>query len=1030
MRRMQNRLVLCLGIVTVGAVGAFSLLENLRSANLADPQTQVPEPAEVPEPLLQTYLLEPAPGEWRVLEENIVHRYIVQLRSGDLLRAKAEQRGGIDVVVKIVGPDGKVVYEVDSTDKVEEIFFIARAEGSHGLEVHRTEGPGSYRLYRDPIRKAGIVDWTRAEAEEKFHQGRVLANSNEPESMDAAVRPLSDAANLWENLGQRKRQADTFRRLGEIHSKKGHYSQALVFQDKALALFRELGDRKREILLLNASGVSHKELGNLNQAEDRSRRALDIAREVGDLEGEVDALNSLARLGEQRGEVWAALGYLDRALEIEVDPRARARLINNKGFIYQSLGSLERAIDFHKKALELLGEEGDRVTTASAIMGIAMAYLHLRRVGDALLPLAAALTLWREEGDELQQANTLATLGWVHLQQNNFLQAQRNLEDALRLYSKTENQRALATVWLNLGALALKQEQAHRAFGYYSQALPIAHEAGYSEAEATILLGMAKASRMRGNSIEARAFVEGALTLVENLRKEMGKRNLQIDFTASRQAYFEFYIDLLMDGPEADAQLALQVSERSRARGLLDSITEREVSGHAAPEGLQGRKVEIENALNQKEAERLALRQRGLATEEIEAEIRDLLDIRQTLSAKIRRSDPRYVARAQPKPLSLQEIQKELDEQTVLLEYFLGEERSFLWVVTPRSLQTVELPAREKLERVAGAIRDGLSSGPSGKRSENVQARLAEASDLLLKPAGRAIAGKRLAIVAHGALQLIPFNALPEPVFGAPDGEAPPLIRRRETVTIPSVSVLAEIRRQEDHVPASELLFLLADPVFHREDERLSRMGTSNQTQRRWFEGRLSRLWHSGQEAEAIQELARQEDVLVLDGLKANHEQLLSSDLGRFRYLHFATHGDLGGQPDLPGLALSAFDMEGKELKDQFLRVHEIENLELNADLVVLSACKTALGKDVKGEGLMGLPHAFLYAGADRVVVSLWNVHDEATSELMRVFYQGLLVNQLPPSRALREAQDWMSRQPQWRDPFYWAGFVLQGDWR
>ncbi len=163
---------------------------------------------------------------------------------------------------------------------------------------------------------------------------------------------------------------------------------------------------------------------------------------------------------------------------------------------------------------------------------------------------------------------------------------------------------------------------------------------------------------------------------------------------------------------------------------------------------------------------------------------------------------------------------------------------------------------------------------------------------------------------------------------------------------------------------------------------------------------------------------------------KANKREIFNSDLEQYRILHFATHGLLNSRhPELSGVVLSLIDKNGREI-DGFLRLQDIYNLKLSADLVVLSACNTALGRDVKGEGLIGLTRGFMYAGSPRIVASLWKVDDAATAELMTIFYRKMLVENLRPAAALRAAQTEMMKQTRWKSPYYWSPFIIQGEWK
>jgi len=326
---------------------------------------------------------------------------------------------------------------------------------------------------------------------------------------------------------------------------------------------------------------------------------------------------------------------------------------------------------------------------------------------------------------------------------------------------------------------------------------------------------------------------------------------------------------------------------------------------------------------------------------------------------------------------------------------------------------------------------------------------------MLLAPVATQLGSKRLVIVADGALQYLPFAVLPSPTETA--GESRPLILDHEIVNLPSASVLAALRRDlGDRKPAAKGVAVLADPVFEVNDARVksslashkSSGGAQNQVQAvsttsaatlkralssvRGGDGsvKLKRLLFSRDEAEAIISLTSQQSNLEALDFRANRKLAMSDELSRYRIVHFSTHGLLDSHhPELSGLVLSLVDEAGRP-QEGFLRLHEIYTLRLNADLVVLSACQTGLGKEVRGEGLIGLVRGFMYAGAPRVMASMWEVDDAATAELMKLFYKGVLQEKLTPAAALRAAQIKMLTKRHWQAPYYWGAFVLQGEWR
>jgi CHAT domain-containing protein len=346
---------------------------------------------------------------------------------------------------------------------------------------------------------------------------------------------------------------------------------------------------------------------------------------------------------------------------------------------------------------------------------------------------------------------------------------------------------------------------------------------------------------------------------------------------------------------------------------------------------------------------------------------------------------------------------------------------------------------------------------------ESYWSQATELSRMLLGPVATQLGKRRLAIVADGALQYIPFAALPKASPDDNEGRSPgaepqPLFVEHEIVNLPSASTLATLRREiAGRKPAAKSLGVLADPVFADDDTRVRRnvgkAGAKEKTRSAesdemdigflqmtrsgretgviGAEGGFGRLLGTRREAAAISALVPERERMQALDFEASRTTALRPELGEFRIVHFATHGILNNiHPELSGIVLSLVDKAGLQ-QDGFLRLQDIYNLKLPAELVVLSACQTGLGKEIKGEGLIGLTRGFMYAGAPRIVASLWKVDDRATSELMKRFYQGMLgPERLRPADALRQAQLSIWKEKQWREPYYWAAFVLQGEWK
>jgi spore cortex formation protein SpoVR/YcgB (stage V sporulation) len=517
---------------------------------------------------------------------------------------------------------------------------------------------------------------------------------------------------------------------------------------------------------------------------------------------------------------------------------------------------------------------------------------------------------------------------------------------------------------------------------------------------------------------------------------------------------------------------ALQTCERARARSLLETLAGAgvDIRRGVAPELLkQERTLTDELSVKASERARLAgMKSVEASLAEVTRDLAALSTRYVKLQAQIRAASPRYVEMLEPQPLSLAEIREQVvDGQTLLLEYYLGEERSYLWAVTSTSIESFELPKRALVEAAARRVYESLIArnrrvkfetvderrGRIAKADADYSAVARELSQMVLAPVAGRLANKRLLIVSDGALQYVPFAALPAP--GSSSYE--PLAVTNEIVSLPSASSLAVLRREvAKHKPAPKTIAVIADPVFSDDDPRLGNILARNKTSasnttsaaRRaassvrdeiqrsagdsGWDGEtpnLARLPFTRKEADTIVSLVPQASRKEELDFAANLSNATSADLGQYRIIHFATHGFLNSRhPELSGIVLSLVDEKGQD-QNGFLRAHEIYGLTLPAELVVLSGCRTGLGKNIRGEGVIGLTRAFMHAGAARVLVSLWDVSDEATAELITRFYRNLLGGEKrSPAAALRAAQTSMAQDKRWSAPYFWAGFTLQGE--
>ncbi len=913
---------------------------------------------------------------------------------------------------------------------------------------------------------------------EYFNQGLVLKQAVQDRAGEAIT--LTQIGAVYDSLGEKQKAIDNYNRalpisrrsgnpeaealvlnnLGVLYASMGEFLKALEYWNQSLPLYRAANNRREEArALANIGSISGRELGEKKKSLEYLNQALMISRNIGDRLGEASTLLKIAAANESLGEEQKALDQYKQALAITRaigDRSGEAKILAFIGSFYGNLGERQRALDYYNQILTIVRATGDRLGEGYALLYIGDINAAIGDHKQALNYFEQSLTIRRAIGDRLGEAITLAAIGSLYTSSGDPKKGLDYLNQSLALRNSTSTITRIGVVYNELN-------EKEKALEYFNQALSVWRAGGDRGSEAATLYNIAGVYYDRKEFNKGREQIEAAINIIESVRNQFASQDMRMSYSAIAQQYYKLYIDLLMQlhkANPADAYnvLALQISEKARARSLLESLNEARANiRQGVDPQLLEREVSLLQKLNAYAERQSRIMNRKDKTEEIAAlqkEIANLTTEYQDVQTQIRRNSPRYAALTQPVPLTLSEIQRDLlDADTILLEYALGKERSFLWVVTSTSLNSYELPKRSEIETAARGVYELLSDGKQWTQSNNVNTQYTEAarklSEMLLAPVAEQLKDKRLVVVSDGALQYVPFAALPRPKT-----KDRFLVETNEIVSLPSASTLAVLRRETANRPqAAKSVAVFADPVFADTDERLatakanrtkgSEKPTANLDSSRMFLERafnwrggtneplvISRLPFTRREAEAVLATASSGSSLKAMDFKANRETALSSDLSGYRIVHFATHGLLNSEhPELSGIVLSLVNEQGQPVNG-FLRLNEIYNLNLSAELVVLSACQTALGKEVRGEGLIGLTRGFMYAGSPRVVASLWKVDDVATAELMKLFYQKMLQEKMRPAAALRAAKVEMWKQKRWNAPFYWAAFELQGEWR
>lgn len=864
-------------------------------------------------------------------------------------------------------------------------------------------------------------------------------------------------------------EARAFMCLGEAAYNRGERERALDLYGQAEIISTRLGDRRGEAEALLNQGTVFSDQSELERAKSTLWEAKRLWASLGDTRGAAITLVAISKLEERGGDYQDALNGLQEALAVMErmgDAVWEGASLSAIGSVYMRIGEAVNALDYWERAQHRFKTAGLATFSVDLLRTLGEAYLASGDDTKALDCFERALALGVELGDDHWQAYALQNIAAVHLFRGDPLKAVTLLDRSLDVQSRIRDPRAEALTRTSMGEAWRLQSEYARALEAFRAAVELSRKAQYRLGEAEGFDGLARVSMSVNDLDSARSHIEQALVLAESLRAEVESRDLRATYFASVQRYHETHVNVLMRLHKKSpgrglAAAAFEASERARARSLLDGLAD---AGVDLRKDIDPALLAREQALRE-EFDAWALRQRQALDSHpaqslvmrLAGEYRDLEARHDAIEAEIRSKSPRYAALAKPRPLTLRQVQQQvLDDETLLLEYALGEDHSYLWAVSRTGYSVHELPSRSEIGQAAQRLyalmtaRLTLTGTLEERRRQaevsdlNYWERAAQLSELLLGPVEKAISGKRLLIVADGALQYVPFGALPGPGGGP---EPVPLMVEHEVVSLPSASAVAILRRETAGrtLPAGAVA-VLADPVFEGDDPRLraavrksgaeagrpagAAAGTSSQAPASGRPPHPARLAATRLEADAIIRAAGKDRSLKRLDFDASRATALSPELGHYRIVHFATHGVFDNDnPGMSGIMLSLFDGRGRP-QDGFLRLHDIYALTLPVDLVVLSACNTALGRQVTGEGLVGVVRGFMYAGAKRVVASLWKVDDEATGELMRRFYEGMFVNRLSAAAALREAQLGVWSQARWKSPYYWAAFSLQGEWR
>lgn len=838
-----------------------------------------------------------------------------------------------------------------------------------------------------------------------------------------------------------------------------NHATALATAQRALLLWGKLGDKVGLGRTYSQIGICYMAQNMLPEATWNYQQALQIWQELNDISERAGALIMLGFIKYREAEWQNSISLLTEAqnlIDEEKEPEMMGQIAAGLAAAFNENGLPQNGLVHFQRALSFYRRTQNPQLIAYATWGVGSTYYQLGQYSQALSYFQQALR--GVDGSGLDAALNHEYIGRVGVATDDYASALTHLRLALGIYTQAINPLEAARVRALMGEVYDRQGNAARARRNYRQALAGFERLGDRINQAAVYFAMGRMELSGGYYAAAENFLRRSIDVTESVRRITTSSDLIVAFSASTHERYEKYIDCLMRMHQAEPSRGFDVqafeqSELARARSLVEFLNATRT--HRAP-GVDPQLAEREKSLRQslraKEDQRISLlgqHYRKAELQALDAEITAAETEYGKVYEAVKSQDPSYERAARPAAWNLQKIQKQIivDDQTVLLEYVLGSEKSYVWVVTREGFASYEIGPREQITEHAKRLYEQLSSLPTESTDVQVSRAVDELNNLVLSPVRAHLNNRKVIVAADGALDFIPFQLLLRRW-----AEREKIANEFEVSGVPSASILGQLREEAERRRSGgrpKLLAAFGDPVYASNYAQSKGEGSFVQTASEaspeskphppsWrdidlggdsFDPTLVQpLFYAKLELANLRGVTAPEATYLAANFDASRTQLLNTDLTQFAILHIATHGYLDPvRPENSGLMLSTVDRRGRP-QNGFVNLRDIYSLRAPVDLVVLSACRTAVGKELRGEGLIGLSRGFMHAGASSVVASLWKVDDEATAELMKQFYQNMLEKGMTTSAALRAAQDTIRRKPGWQSPYYWAGFSLQGE--
>jgi CHAT domain-containing protein/tetratricopeptide (TPR) repeat protein len=831
--------------------------------------------------------------------------------------------------------------------------------------------------------------------------------------------------------------------------------EALKTAQEALELWKSVDNKWGIGKTYSAIGYYYLTMQQVTESAQNHEAALAIWRELEIPYEEAQALINLGFVEYRKAEWQNAISLFSQAQTL-LDPRGypfeMGQITNTLGEIFTEIGLTDAALSNLDQAAAYFRQTEEPLAIAAVALDTAKAYYAAGRYADAISTLQTTIA----DSEKINQPNVIGmcheVLGQAYAALNDPTTALSHFQTALDLFTKSSRVMEAARVQARMGQVYAIQKKFPKADTYFTTALKKFQELSDRLNESATLYALGKLKLDQHDLESAERYLRQSIDVTENIRRTPTTSDLTAAFSATIHDRYQRYIDCLMlmkktRPAENFETTAFELNEQERGRSLKELL--QAIQTNLTP-GIDPQLAQQEQSLRQtltaRENYKVTLLSQKYDPKQLAALDAEMDQLRRqyketvdTIAVKF----PSYGRVNEPSSWDLRRIQEQVvaNDDTVLLEYSIGADRSYAWAITHDNIASYELPREAEITEAAQKVYTLLSALPDAASEDELARASNELSKLVLAPVAKSLDKRRIILVADNVLNYIPFQMLPLEA-----GNPQRLIESHEIVNAPSASIMGQLRQETARrQPAAKVLAAFGNPVFLSNYNQAK--GTANSGElvadlgpasERWRDiqidsdtfdpAKIQPLFYTTRELDNLREIAG-DQTLLMTGFDASREILNSTDLTQYAILHFATHGFFNPRhPANSGFVLSMVNRDA-QMQNGFIGLQDIYALKARVDLVVLSACRTGLGKDVRGEGLIGVTRGFMNAGASSAVASLWSVDDQATAELMKYFYANMLREGMPPAAALRAAQNTIRKNPRWSSPYYWAAFTFQGDY-